>query len=133
MCRSTEGETGRTGQCQGIYKTGGIGLNNLEEWKEAREIVKKAWKRWKPHFEILYSEGNEKLRAFFLLDDTDVEWNLYNGVPEDVKKDFSDYLLYAKEELLEEVGFKFEMDEEKVTESGAERATERLFMKCLKL
>lgn len=102
-------------------------MNNLEEWGQAKETVKRAWEHWKPHFEILHSEGGEKIRAFFLLDDTSVEWGLYNGVPEDVKEDFADYMQDAKEELLEKVGFRFETQEEdEVTDAGAVMSTKRL-------
>lgn len=106
-------------------------MNNLEEWKEAKETVRRAWGHWKPHFEILHSESGEKLRAFFLLDDTSMEWELYNGVPEEAKEDFADYMQDAKEELLEKVGFRFETQEEdKLTDTGAIKATERL-LKCM--
>ena len=30
-------------------------MNNLEEWENAKRIVKEAWEDWKPHFEILES------------------------------------------------------------------------------
>lgn len=106
-------------------------MNNLEKWKEAREIVRKAWRYWKPHFEILHSESGEKLRAFFLLDDTSMEWELYNGVPEETKEDFADYMQCAKEELIEKVGFRFETQEEdELTDMGAKKANERL-LKCM--
>lgn len=101
-------------------------MNNLEEWRDARETVKKAWGHWKPHFEILKSESGEKLWAFFLLDDTGIEWKLYNGVPEESKKDFAEYMQDAKEEMLEKVEFEFEAQEEEPTNRGARKATERL-------
>lgn len=107
-------------------------MNNFEEWKEARETVKKIWGHWKPHFEILHSESGEKLRAFFLLDDTSVEWDLYNGVPEDTKEDFADYMQDAKEELLEKVGFQFvTQEEDELTDTGAKKANERL-LECMR-
>ncbi|MCX4323479.1 MAG: hypothetical protein OSJ59_11005 [Lachnospiraceae bacterium] len=106
-------------------------MNNLEEWGKARETVKRALKHWKPHFEILNSENGEKLRAFFLLDDTSVEWKLYDGVPEESKKDFADYMQDAKEELLEKVGFEFETQEEEPTDAGTRKANEKL-SKCMK-
>ena len=106
-------------------------MNNLEEWGKARETVKKAWEHWKPHFEILNSENGEKLRAFFLLDDTNIEWKLYDGVPEESKKDFADYMQDAKEELIEKVGFEFRPQEEELTDTGARKATEKL-SKCMK-
>lgn len=107
-------------------------MNNFEEWKEARETVKKIWGHWKPHFEILHSESGGKLRAFFLLDDTSVEWDLYNGVPEDTKEDFADYMQDAKEELLEKVGFQFvTQEEDELTDTGAKKANERL-LECMR-
>ena len=106
-------------------------MNNLEEWGKARETVKKAWEHWKPHFEILNSENGEKLWAFFLLDDTNIEWKLYDGVPEESKKDFADYMQDAKEELIEKVGFEFRPQEEELTDTGARKATEKL-SKCMK-
>lgn len=106
-------------------------MNNLEEWREARETVRKAWGHWKPHFEILHSESGEKLRAFFLLDDTSMEWELYNGVPEDTKEDFADYMQDAKEELLEKIGFQFvTQEEDELTDTGAKKANERL-LECM--
>ena len=38
-------------------------MNNFEEWKEARETVKKIWGHWKPHFEILHSKSKGFLFA----------------------------------------------------------------------
>lgn len=99
-------------------------MNNLEEWGEAREKVKKAWKHWKPHFEMLHSESGDKIMAFFLLNDTDIEWELYNNTPDVVAEDFADYMQDAKEELLAKVGFETQEDEQ--MESGAEKATQRL-------
>lgn len=106
-------------------------MNNLEEWKDARETVKAAWGHWGPHFEILTSGDGGKIRAFFLLDDANIEWDLYHkDVPDESKRDFADYMEGAKEELLEKVGFKFGNQEEGLTEQDATRATEKL-LKCM--
>lgn len=78
-------------------------MNNLEEWTEARQIVRKAWKGWGPHFETLKSGSGEKILAFFMLKDTTEEWRLYNTAPQE--SDFADYMQDTKDELFDRVGF----------------------------
>lgn len=106
-------------------------MNNLEEWKDARETVKAVWGNWGPHFELLVSGDGGKIRAFFLLNDASIEWDLYHkDVPDASKRDFADYMEGAKEELLERVGFKFGDQEEGLTKQDVTRATEKL-LKCM--
>lgn len=78
-------------------------MNNLEEWTEARQIVREAWKSWGPHFETLKSGSGEKILAFFMLKDTTEEWRLYNTAPQE--SDFADYMQDAKDELFDRIGF----------------------------
>lgn len=102
-------------------------MNNLEDWREARKNVHEAWKCWKPHFEILESETKEKMIAFFLLDNTSIEWELYQEVPEDSVKDFADYMEEAKEEILEQIGFDCShIEQETLTEQIAQELSTRL-------
>lgn len=73
-------------------------MNNLEEWKGARETVKAVWGKWKPHFELLTSGDGGKIHAFFLLDDASIEWELYHkDVPDESKRDFADCMEGANE------------------------------------
>lgn len=100
-------------------------MNNLEEWTEAKQEVKSAWQDWKPHFETLTSGTGEKMLAFFLLGDTEIEWKLYHAVPENSLADFADYMEDAKEEMLEQVGFEEEVTEE-ITDRLAADMTRKL-------
>ena len=84
-------------------KKRGWKMNNLEEWTEARRVVREAWQKWGPHFETLKSGNGEKMLAFFLLKDTTAEWQLYNTAPPE--SDFAEYMQDTKEELFERVGF----------------------------
>lgn len=84
-------------------KKRGWKMNNLEEWTEARRVIREAWQNWGPHFETLRSGSGEKMLAFFLLKDTTEEWRLYNTAPPE--SDFAEYMQDAKDELFERVGF----------------------------
>lgn len=105
-------------------------MNNLEEWEKARQAVKEAWGNWKPHFETLTSGSGEKILAFFLLNDTNIEWKLYHDVPAEVSEDFADYMEDAKGKLLEQVGLDIQNEEEKVTDKMAADMTNKL-SKCM--
>ncbi len=94
-------------------------MNDLEERRVVRKLVKEAWKNWCPHFEILTSGTGKKIMAFFLLADTDVEWKLYHSIPEEFMKDFVDYMDAVKNKLLELVGFEMQFEDMPETEQTA--------------
>lgn len=101
-------------------------MNNLAEWTEAKTILKEVFKNWGPHFETLKSAAGEEITAFFLLNDTDIEWKIYNEVPEKSAKAFSEYVEDAKEELLERVEYNVEGNKEITQEETPENMSMRL-------
>ena len=94
-------------------------MNDLEERRVVRQLVKEAQKNWCPHFEILTSGTSKKIMAFFLLADTDVEWKLYHNIPEEFIKDFADYMDAVKNKLLDLVGFEMQFENLPETEQTA--------------
>ena len=101
-------------------------MNNLAEWAEGKRILKEGFKNWGPHFEALKSAAGEEITAFFLLNDTDVEWKIYNEVPEETAKAFSEHVEDAKEELLERVEYDTEGNKENAQEETPENMSMRL-------
>lgn len=101
-------------------------MNNLEEWQEAHSVISEAWKDWNPHFEVLRADNGDTALAFFLLGDTNNEWELYQQAPEDILEDFADYMEDAKAELLEKVNYTPHIEGQQITESLAQDMTEDL-------
>lgn len=101
-------------------------MNNLELWKLIEDIVREAWKNWHPHFEVLTTGAGEKIMAFFMFRDTDVEWKLYQSIPEGIAGEFAVRMESVKEELLETVGFEIRYEDTEATEHEAEDMSENL-------
>lgn len=101
-------------------------MNNLEEWQEAHSVISEAWKDWNPHFEVLRADNGDTALAFFLLGDTNNEWELYQQAPEDILEDFADYMEDAKAELFEKVNYTPHIEGQQITERLAEKMTAEL-------
>lgn len=95
-------------------------------FESVKTAVINAWKNWNPHFELLTSGSGETMIAFFMFDDTDVEWKLYQSMPEELAKVFAARMESAKETLLEAVGFRIRYEEIEATEQEAENMSEDL-------
>lgn len=99
---------------------------NDNAFESVKTNVINAWKNWNPHFELLTSGSGETMIAFFMFDDTDVEWRLYQSMPEELAKEFAARMESAKETLLAAVGFGMRYEETKATEQEAENMSEGL-------
>lgn len=81
-------------------------MNNLLEWDEAPAKVKQIITGgWGPHFEILSSKDDDQIIAFFVLDDTTEEWQLYQMAVQNGVEDFAEYMEDAKESMIDAIGF----------------------------
>lgn len=82
-------------------------MNNFDGWEQAKDMKPIILEKWHPHFDILENADNhtDTVGAFFILDDTTEEFDLYNNAAMAGQSDFADYMEDAKEKMIDAVGF----------------------------